>query len=136
MASYDLVITGGTVVDGTGLPRRRADVGILDGRIAAIGFIEPGFFKTAIVDNANIPDPTGSPYESIARATETFYRTSVENGADPKAVIDAFLAAADGTLPADTIHHLVGDDAQLFVGGMEQMSYADYQAMGREMIGI
>ena len=46
------------------------------------------------------------------------------------------LAAADGTLPTDTIHHLVGDDAQLFVGGMEQMTYADYQAMGREMIGI
>ena len=41
MASFDLVITNGTVVDGTGLPRRTADVGILDGRIAAIGFIDP-----------------------------------------------------------------------------------------------
>ena len=40
MASYDLVITNGTVVDGTGLPRRVADVGIRDGRIAAIGFID------------------------------------------------------------------------------------------------
>src|SRR5215207_516500 len=40
MASFDLVITNGTVVDGSGLPRRTADVGILDGRIAAIGFID------------------------------------------------------------------------------------------------
>ncbi len=40
MASFDLVITNGTVVDGTGLPRRRADVGIKDGRIAAVGFID------------------------------------------------------------------------------------------------
>ena len=52
MASFDLVITGGTVVDGTGLPRRRADVGILDGRIAAIGFIDPD-------DGARVIDATG-----------------------------------------------------------------------------
>lgn len=37
---YDLVITNGIVVDGTGLPRRRADVAVKDGRIAAIGFID------------------------------------------------------------------------------------------------
>ena len=52
MASYDLVITNGTVVDGTGLPRRTADVGILDGRIAAIGFIDPS-------EGARVIDATG-----------------------------------------------------------------------------
>jgi N-acyl-D-aspartate/D-glutamate deacylase len=41
----DLVITGGTVVDGTGAPMRAADVGLRDGRIAVIaptGTIDEG----------------------------------------------------------------------------------------------
>jgi N-acyl-D-aspartate/D-glutamate deacylase len=38
--SYDLVIRGGEVVDGSGLPRYRADVGIQGDTIAAIGRID------------------------------------------------------------------------------------------------
>jgi N-acyl-D-aspartate/D-glutamate deacylase len=33
----DVVIRGGTVIDGTGAPGRRADVGITDGVISEIG---------------------------------------------------------------------------------------------------
>ncbi|HLX88781.1 MAG TPA: amidohydrolase family protein [Acidimicrobiales bacterium] len=41
MSTYDLAIMGGIVVDGSGLARRRGDIGIKDGRIATIGFVDP-----------------------------------------------------------------------------------------------
>ena len=40
MMSFDTVIRNGTIVDGTGLASYRADVGIVDGRIAEIGRIK------------------------------------------------------------------------------------------------
>jgi N-acyl-D-aspartate/D-glutamate deacylase len=40
--AYDLVIRGGTVVDGSGAERREADVAVKDGRIAAIGAFSGG----------------------------------------------------------------------------------------------
>jgi len=46
VSEYDLVIRGGTIVDGTGIPRYRADLAIKDGRVAMIsGRINPGGAK-------------------------------------------------------------------------------------------
>jgi len=36
MPEYDLVIRGGTIVDGTGIPRYRADLAVKHGRVAMI----------------------------------------------------------------------------------------------------
>src|SRR5437660_784685 len=42
----DCVIRGGTVIDGTGAPGRRADVAIQGGRIAAVGEVTDSAAKT------------------------------------------------------------------------------------------
>jgi N-acyl-D-aspartate/D-glutamate deacylase len=48
--SLDLVLKGGTVVDGTGAAARRADIGVSGGRIAAIGDIADAAIRTIDVD--------------------------------------------------------------------------------------
>jgi N-acyl-D-aspartate/D-glutamate deacylase len=48
MADYDIQIKGGTVLDGTRVPRYRADLWIKDGKIAQIGGRAPGFAKSVI----------------------------------------------------------------------------------------
>ncbi len=62
MSTYDLAVVGGTLVDGSGLPRRRADVMVKDGRIATIGFAEDGAAErtvdaTGLVVAPGIVDP-------------------------------------------------------------------------------
>jgi N-acyl-D-aspartate/D-glutamate deacylase len=47
---YDLLIRGGTLVDGTGAPSRRGDLGIRDGRIAAMGDVSGTANRTLEAD--------------------------------------------------------------------------------------
>ncbi len=43
MNEYDVVVRGGTVIDGTGFPRYKGDIGIKNGRVSQVsGKIKPG----------------------------------------------------------------------------------------------
>jgi N-acyl-D-amino-acid deacylase len=55
--AYDLIIKGGTVVDGSGLPGYRADVGIQDGMIAKIGNLKGEGAKETMDAEGHIVSP-------------------------------------------------------------------------------
>src|ERR1051326_790523 len=55
--AYDIVIYGGMVVDGSGNPWYRADVGIKDGRIQKIGTIAPDAARKAIQAAGKVVSP-------------------------------------------------------------------------------
>ena len=46
----DLIVRGGTVIDGTGSPGRRADVAVQDGKVAAIGEVDEPAERTIDAD--------------------------------------------------------------------------------------
>ena len=52
MAEFDVVVTGGTVVDGTGAAPRAADVAIVDGRIVEVGKVSGTATRTIDADGA------------------------------------------------------------------------------------
>ena len=85
--AFDTLIQGGEVVDGTGAAARKADVGIVDGKIAAIGdlagsetaktidatgqVVTPGFVDLHTHLDAQIdwdPELTSSSYHGVTTA--------------------------------------------------------------------
>jgi N-acyl-D-amino-acid deacylase len=76
---FDLIVRNGYVVDGTGLPRRRVDVGVRDGRVAQLAHLDGrsaaeeidaggGIVAPGIVDAHTHYDPqiTFDPYATVS----------------------------------------------------------------------
>ena len=57
MAEFDTLIKGGTVIDGTRVPRYRADIGIKNGKIAKIGRLKASDAAQVIDANGLVVAP-------------------------------------------------------------------------------
>jgi N-acyl-D-aspartate/D-glutamate deacylase len=121
----DLKITGGTIVDGSGGPRFRGDVGIRDGRIAAIGdineeaaetldvagrIVAPGFIDVHTHYDAQVFwDPTLSPscYHGVTTVVGGFCGFSIAPmTAEAAGYIKPMLARVEG-MPLETLDKAV-----------------------------
>jgi NAD(P)-dependent dehydrogenase (short-subunit alcohol dehydrogenase family) len=96
--------------------------------------IEPGFFATDIVANADEGASRAGPYAAHHEWVLEFYRKSVVSASGaPSVVADAIVAAADD--PATPLHVLVGDDAVMFVDLVTQIgSFEAWIPVGQQIM--
>jgi N-acyl-D-amino-acid deacylase len=83
-ADYDLLILGGSLIDGSGAPARQTDIGIRDGRIVSIGNLQNATTRQTINAKNHIVSPGFIDLHSHAdrgilqhRAAENYIRQGV-----------------------------------------------------------
>lgn len=120
--SYDWLIRGGTVIDGTGAPGRRADVLLAGGRIAHVGPVDPDTLAVerevdargrvvapGFIDIHAHGDPSQDPgfHNFLAQGVTTLVLG--QDGSSPAAGrMAAHLRAVDDARPAVNVAYLVG----------------------------
>ena len=118
---YDLLIKGGTIVDGTGAPRYAGDVAVSGGRIVAIGADLPG-------EAAEVIDATG---EAVLTHSEPLRLPLVQHG--PAARRRRYTRALSGAavLPVGVLAvGLPADASALDVVGISAMYAGLFAAAG------
>ena len=121
-ASYDWLIAGGSVVDGSGSPARRADVLLRDGRIAFVGPVDPDTLDVSqlfeaegltvtpgFIDAHAHGNPTDDPaFPNFLAMGVTTIVLGQDGGGPEVATLDEYLAAVDAARPGVNIVYLVG----------------------------
>jgi N-acyl-D-amino-acid deacylase len=119
---YDWLISGGTVVDGSGAPGRTADVLIRDGRIAFIGAVDPDTIAAhqrfdarglvvapGFIDAHAHGDPVADPaFANFLAMGVTTILLGQDGGGPQAGALAGYLDAVDAARPGVNVAHLVG----------------------------
>jgi NAD(P)-dependent dehydrogenase (short-subunit alcohol dehydrogenase family) len=98
-----------------------------------VAVIEPGFFKTPIIDKAigAMHVNEASPYAVAERRIATIYSGANETGGDPLDVAKVIEYAI--TTDAPKLRYMVGADAKPFAEGRARLTDEEWVDFGREM---
>ena len=130
---FDVLFEGGTVVDGTGAPPFRADVGIRDGRIVAVGDLDsadaievvdieslvlaPGFIDVHSHADGALRDPAHAGIDGFLRQGVTTAVFGVDGSMHPGTMRDYVVLAEDGGI------------------GLNFMAYAGHNGIRSDVMG-
>ena len=78
--SFDLIVKNGMIVDGSGLPRYRGDVGVKDGKIAEIGRLTGESAKETVDADGRVVAP-GDREAQATRCVDNLLAALAERGA-------------------------------------------------------
>jgi N-acyl-D-aspartate/D-glutamate deacylase len=121
-ASYDWLIAGGSVIDGSGAPARVADVLVRDGRIAFVGSVDPDTLRVrerfdatglavtpGFIDAHAHGDPAGdSDFSNFLAMGVTTVVLGQDGGGPEVGTLEEHFAAVDAARPGVNIAYLVG----------------------------
>jgi len=97
-----------------------------------IAIVEPGFFKTAIIDKATsaLHLDEASPYAAAESRVAAIYGSAHTSGGDPATVAEAIERAV--TTKAPVLRYPVGIDATVFINGRFAGTDEDWLTFGDE----
>lgn len=131
---FDLVLSNGQVIDGTGAPARIADIGVVDGRIAAIGQLAEAAAAQRVDITGKVVAPGFIDVHSHADAALATPATASIEGFLRQGVTTAVFGV-DGFMAYDRLRDLANLAEQGGVG-INFLSYIGHNAVRREVMGM
>jgi N-acyl-D-amino-acid deacylase len=133
MSVFDTVIRHGTVIDGTGQPRRRADVGLVADRVAQIGDLADASAQRTIDASGRVVAPGFVDVHNHSDGwllTMPDYAPKTRQGFTTEVIMADGIsyAPADDRTRADWIYYVRGLNALLFAQTDRWCSLSDYMA--------